>query len=193
MAAAAPISNNDFDEIAHFRLDGQDRRALNKLGWVDTDEHVRPFMHTLTPDGWTRCVQELTAQAPKPAGSPLVGALYAVLGGLDRHRRQTGVSLKAIFQGNGKADEPTDTESFVRSAYRALVREPGGWVSLADLRQRLSDLPRSDVDTALKAMISRPGVSLIPEADQSSLKERDREAAVRIGGEHKHLIAIEGR
>jgi hypothetical protein len=194
MATGRQISNNEMFEIAHFKLHGKDKNVLNDEGWVKTDESRTPYRHVLTTEGWKRCIEELVAEAPERAGGgPLVGALYAVLHGLDRHRKQTGASLNTIFQVNGTATSSQDTESLIRDAYRALAREPGGWVSLADLRERLRDMPRSELDTTLKAMISRPGVSIIPEADQSSLKERDREAAVRIGGEYKHLIAIEGR
>jgi len=42
-------------------------------------------------------------------------------------------------------------------------------------------------------LVRQPVVIVIPETDLSSLNSRDREAAVRIGGEFKHLLAIEGR
>src|SRR5439155_12369777 len=102
--------------------------------------------------------------------------------------RRNGGDLSAIF-GAG----PDDVESLVRDTYRSLVREPGGWVSLADLRDKLAGVPAAAVDAALKQLVRQPDVILIPETDQSSLNARDREAAVRIGGEVKHLLAIEGR
>ncbi len=66
-------------------------------------------------------------------------------------------------------------------------------VSLADLRDKLAGVPAAAVDAALKQLVRQPDVVLIPETDQSSLNPRDRQAAVRIGGEYKHLLAIEGR
>jgi hypothetical protein len=187
------MSNNELDEVAHFRLHGQERKPLNKAGWVETDEKATPHVHELTDAGMKWCVEELKTRAPERAGSPLVGALYAVLAGLDRHLERTGSSLSALFQGAEKHGAPADTESQIRAAYRGLAREPGGWVSMADLRDRLGDISSSDIETALKQMIRKPGVMLIPEADQASLKPRDRQAAVRIGGEFKDLLAIEGQ
>ena len=189
MAGGGRMSNNEMEEIARFRLDGKERGALNRMGFVTTDETVRPFAHELTNEGAARCAEELRAAPPAPRmGSPLVGALYAVLGGLDRYLRRNGGDLSAIF-GAG----PDDVESLVRDTYRSLVREPGGWVSLADLRDKLAGVPAAAVDAALKQLVRQPDVILIPETDQSSLNARDREAAVRIGGEFKHLLAIEGR
>jgi hypothetical protein len=40
-------------------------------------------------------------------------------------------------------------------------------------------------------MFTARRVNLIPQANQSALTAEDREAALRLGGEHKHLISIE--
>jgi hypothetical protein len=82
-------------------------------------------------------------------------------------------------------------EQRIRAAYRKLATEPAGWVSLADLRDQLADIPRAELDTALKWMAVQPGVRLIPVANQKSLSTRDREAALRFGGEDNHAFAIE--
>src|SRR4051794_25658201 len=79
------MSNNDLDRVAHFRLHGKDREPLNIAGWVETDTTAMPHIHALTDAGVKWCAEELKTPAPERAGSPLVGALYAVLGGLDRH------------------------------------------------------------------------------------------------------------
>jgi hypothetical protein len=85
-----------------------------------------------------------------------------------------------------------DLEERIRTAYAKLAAEPAGWVSLADLRALLDDIPRAELDTALKWMAVQPGVRLIPVANLKSLSERDREAALRFGGEENHAFAIEG-
>ncbi|MCL6640029.1 MAG: hypothetical protein K6T92_01520, partial [Candidatus Rokubacteria bacterium] len=82
-------------------------------------------------------------------------------------------------------------EERIRTAYAKLATEPAGWVSLADLRELLDDIPRAELDTALKWMAVQPGVRLIPVANQKSLSTRDREAALRFGGEENHAFAIE--
>jgi hypothetical protein len=41
------------------------------------------------------------------------------------------------------------------------------------------------------AMFTVRRVNLIPQSNQQALTAADRESALRIGGEHKHLISIE--
>ena len=204
LASGRELENTRFKELANFKLEKPDRDRLNKAGWVQTDTSVRPYLHRLTDNGVQRCQQELTAEPPQRAGSPLVGALYAIMAGVDRYLQRTGGSFADVFTGKGapasRVAEPaaetraqSDAEPMVREAYRSLTREPNGWVSLADLRDKLSDVPRAAVDDALRRMARDPRVGMIPEADQSSLRSRDHEAAIRIGGEYKHLLSIEGR
>jgi hypothetical protein len=83
-------------------------------------------------------------------------------------------------------------EERIRTGYAKLAAEPAGWVSLADLRELLDDIPRAELDTALKWMAVQPGVRLIPVANLKSLSTRDHDAALRFGGEDNHAFAIEG-
>ncbi|MEU8388477.1 hypothetical protein [Micromonospora sp. NPDC048842] len=83
-----------------------------------------------------------------------------------------------------------DVEALVRSAYRDLATAPGAWVGLADVRDRLADTDRAALDAALRAMVGREDVRIIPVANTKSLTTRDRAAAVRIGNEDNHALAI---
>jgi len=98
---------------------------------------------------------------------------------------------RAGAQPSGRVPAVDTVEQRIRAAYASLATEPAGWVSLADLRERLADIPRAELDTALKWMAVQPGVRLIPVANQKSLSMRDREAALRFGGEENHAFAIE--
>jgi hypothetical protein len=62
---------------------------------------------------------------------------------------------------------------------------------LAALRKHLTEVPRDELDAALLRLERQPGVSLIPEENRKTLTEDDRAAALRIGNEDNHLIAIE--
>ena len=84
-----------------------------------------------------------------------------------------------------------DVESRIRAVYRDLVRESGQWLGLADLRDRLSGLDPSAVDDTLRAMAQMKGVRIIPIANSKGLDERDREAALRMGGEYHHALSID--
>lgn len=83
-----------------------------------------------------------------------------------------------------------EVEALVRSAYRELATAPGAWVGLADVRDRLADTDRAALDAALRAMVGRDDVRIIPVANTKSLTARDRAAAVRIGNEDNHALAI---
>ena len=88
--------------------------------------------------------------------------------------------------------DAASVEKRIRSAYQELVQEPRGWIGLRPLREKLGDLPQGDVDEGLLRLDLLPGVYLQPESDQKNLTDADRAAAIRIGGELKHLLSIEG-
>jgi hypothetical protein len=132
--------------------------------------------------------------------------LYGVLNNIDIYMRRSGSTMADFFSAEaapdavagvvpGMGNQTPDTDSVekrIRSAYQELVPEHRGWIGLRSLRERLADLPRGDVDEGLLRLDLRPGVYLQPESDQKSLTDADREAAIRIGGEPKHLLSIEG-
>ncbi|WP_326563467.1 hypothetical protein [Micromonospora peucetia] len=101
----------------------------------------------------------------------------------------TGPGAVATEPG-AAATEAGAVEALVRAAYHELARKPGAWVGLADLREHLGAQDRATVDAALRAMVGQDGVRIIPVANTKSLTARDRAAAVRIGDEENHTLAI---
>jgi hypothetical protein len=89
-----------------------------------------------------------------------------------------------------RAQVIAETIDAIRGAYQSLRAEPGAWVSLTRLRARLADIARADLDTALLEMVLEPGVMLDPEFNQKTLTPADRAAALRMGGENCHVLAI---
>ncbi|MEE3919210.1 hypothetical protein V2I01_15175 [Micromonospora sp. BRA006-A] len=53
-------------------------------------------------------------------------------------------------------------EARVVAAYRALADEPGAWVSLRRLRPFFADVPRDDLDEALRQLSRSEGVTIAP-------------------------------
>lgn len=84
-----------------------------------------------------------------------------------------------------------DIEQRIRTTYTALAATPHGWVSLGRLRGALADVPRAAMDEGLRRLDLVHGVFLVPEPNKKTLSDAERAAAIRIGGEDKHLIAIE--
>lgn len=208
MVEARRLTNGELRELAGFTLTGEDNRKLVKLGLVETDKAKRPFAHELTDEGW-RVVRQLHAVAPPKSGGSTTRSLLVVLSNLHRSLDRLRVSHGDFFKQTdeaapaaGTAPRPAtpatpavpvataDVEALVRAAYRDLAKAPGAWVGLADVRDRLTDTDRDTVDATLRAMAGREDVRIIPVANTKSLTPRDRAAAVRIGNEDNHALAI---
>ncbi|MEU8115693.1 hypothetical protein [Micromonospora sp. NPDC048947] len=216
MVEARRLTNVELKELAGFTLTGKDNTKLVDLGLVDTDRTHRPFAHELTDEGW-RVARQLHTAAPPKQGGSTTRSLFVVLSNLhrslDRLRvshgdffKQTEATAPATREPGHEAPAPTATattgapaaapvsavevEALVRSAYRDLATAPGAWVGLADVRDRLADTDRAALDAALRAMVGREDVRIIPVANTKSLTARDRAAAVRIGNEDNHALAI---
>ena len=184
MAAAREVSNTELDDLAGFRIHKELREPLNKAGLVVTRTTRTPHTHELTDKGWAWCAKELAEHRPHAAGS-LGGAFYAVLNGLERFLRRENRRLADVFAPEA------DLRDQIRRAYQKLTAKPGDWVPLADLRPLLNGAAKADVDRALKEL-SRAGVAqLAPDSNRKALTEADHAAAIRVGGEDNHLLAIE--
>lgn len=85
--------------------------------------------------------------------------------------------------------DPPSTEGLIRSAYDQLAPAPRDWVRLADLRSAV-DAPRAQVDDAIKRLSRSQQATLAPVQDQRTLTSADEDAAIRLGGESKHLVSI---
>lgn len=187
MAESRPVPNPELERLGP-KLEKPGRDRLNRLGLVETTPG-RPLVHELTDSGWALC-RELFGADPPPRPSGQGKALYTLLAALRRYFDHAELVPADIFL------PPADNvaggvEDQLRAAYTRITAKPGGWVNLVQLRREVSGLGRNDVDTALVNLYQQPGVSLIPEENQKVLTEADRAAAVVIGDQPKHLIAIE--
>ncbi|MGN9765420.1 hypothetical protein ACTMS2_09625 [Micromonospora sp. SD12] len=207
MVEARELTNTELKELAGFSLTRADNAKLVTLGLVQTDRSHRPFSHELTDEGW-RVVRQLHAGAPPARSGSATRSLFTLLAGLHRSLSRLGLSHADFFTQQSVAPdpaagstppgaasapvaaEPEAVEALIRAAYRELAREPGAWVGLADLREHLGGQDRATVDATLRAMVHRDGVRIIPVANTKSLTPRDRAAAVRIGDEENHTLAI---
>lgn len=90
-------------------------------------------------------------------------------------------------------DLPKDSaavEQSVRQAYVDLAVKPGDEVSIADLRDKLADVPKRDLDQALLKMDRERKIQLEPNPHRINLTARDKAAAIPLGGEDMHLLTI---
>lgn len=68
----------------------------------------------------------------------------------------------------------------------------GPWISMVRMRNALSTLgwSRERQDTELTRFLRQRKSIMIPESNQKAMDKRDRDAALHIGNEDKHLISI---
>ncbi|HEV7649896.1 MAG TPA: hypothetical protein VGP26_17250 [Actinophytocola sp.] len=191
MGLSRAASNTELHEMAGIRIDGRVRRDLNEQQLVvSTRANGRaPFVHELTDKGWRRCEDLLTAELDGRATS-LGKALHVVLAGLDRYRQRKNLRLADIFQPPAEITRD-ELEPHIRAAYAKLAREQYDWVRLADLRGLLDGASREDVDGAFLEMSRNRKAQFSSASNNKALTDADRAAAVEIGGEKNHLIAIE--
>jgi hypothetical protein len=86
---------------------------------------------------------------------------------------------------------PKDTKTAIRTAYARLVGPRSEFVALAALRADLAGYDRADVDRALLQMARERGVHIHPLSNLKALTQADRDAALWMGGQDNHAIAIE--
>ena len=206
LGEARQVANPELEQLIGVRLDGAERRDLNDRRLVESTRAGRAFAHELSDAGWRWCAHELAA-APAGRGSSLERAHYRVFAVFARYLDAAGLSLadvvrpeaetagaEAEAEAAGAEAAEVDLTACIEAGYRSLAAGSGEFVSLRELRLRLTELtgrPRPDVDSALAALFTAQRINLIPQSNQRALSDADREAALRIGGESKHLISIE--
>lgn len=187
LGAARRVANPELEALIGVRLDGAERRDLNDRKLVESTRAGRAYAHELSDAGWRWCNQELAAAPGERAGS-LERGHYLVFGLFARYLDAAGLSLADVVRPD---DDEADLSACIEAGYRSLATASGGFVGLRELRLQLPGRPRPEVDAALAAMFTAQQINLIPQSNQRALSDADREAALPIGGEYKHLISIE--
>jgi hypothetical protein len=199
MAEAREVSNAYLTNDRRLRLDNKLRDRLERDGLITVrrDPRRRLFLE-LTERGWRWCADQDGAEVPAGAGHGGAAA-YAILAGLRRNLSRLKLSLPELFARYDEPEPPveaamvppsTSVEAQIRKAYQELAPGPGAWVKLADIRHVLGGLDRVEVDRTLVVMNRTPEVRIVPESNQKVLSDLDRAAAIQIGNQDKHLIAI---
>ena len=191
LAAGDDRTNRQLKDEHGVDFKAEDRRPLNERGLVETRKVGQRLHHELTDKGWAWCTDEMTADRPVRSG-PLGAALYALMPLFDAYMRKSGDALAdlGVQEVGGRLVDPSDVEEEVRRAYSALADRPGGWVGLADLRERLSGIDRAAVDDTLIRLSDARQAELVPESNRKALRPEDHEAALKLGGSPAHLLAI---
>jgi hypothetical protein len=192
MVEAREVTNPELVARYGLNVRKENRDKLNELGYVASRRVGQPYMHVLDDKGWLRVQDDLDVSSPNARA---IGAALAALHSGLRERVLPRTNCRNLAELFALTDimppqRPTNLEVRLRSAYAALVSEPGEWLALTRLRPFFADVSRDEVDEALDHLLRSPDVNIVPESNQKSLSEADRAAALRIGGQDKHLLAI---
>ncbi len=190
MAIGREVPNAELKREYGLDLDKPMRERLNQDGLLRSREKSRRWFHELTDGGWAHVVKELGAKAPPRAGSG-GRALYALLNGLKTALDAREMLLQDLFGAVTPPPPPPPLAERIAQAYRELASGLWDWVELRDLRSRLGDCPRREVDAELTRMFRAKEINLTLHEDPRRVTPADRDAALRIGVDDMHLISME--
>jgi hypothetical protein len=176
------ISNSEMDQIYGFRLVGRPLQRLLADDYIVTNKEHAPYRHVIAQAGLDVLAEPWS-----------VGDDHVEKGERRTTReRQLWAALVAFqrLQAGPAKRKPADLDGRIRMAYEKLAAGPGEWVSLAALRPLLADVPKAKLDAALNQMLRDEDVWLEPDQLEGRLSVEERKAAVDVGGESRHKLAI---
>jgi hypothetical protein len=183
MLANREVPNTELANQHKIKLSPIDRVTLNTDGLLKTSTKTKPYVHKITDDGINWCMGDLVDGEPPSRSGPLARAYSELLRYLVRYHQQRGTLAEAIRLGG--------LESLIRAVYLDLSAKPQDWIRLARIRPRLNGADNREVDDVLLKMMKTGTVHLAPDSNRKVLTDADHAAAVRIGSEDLHLMAIE--
>ena len=193
MSENRDIRNPDLEKDFGFELKKPSRDKLNRLNYLQTRTEGRVMVHRLGDAAWDLLRKPLNFDGARPRafGAALGSLLAAVRRDLERSNR----SLAMAFAPEQAGPTPppaveADLTDRIREVYVANASAPGAWVSIADIRRKLDDVAPATLDAALRRLEQAADVNIVPESNQKALSEADRQAAVTIGDQPKHFLAI---
>jgi DNA-binding PadR family transcriptional regulator len=176
-------------------LKKRDRDALEQAGFIEHDRRRnskgrQAIYIQLTDKAWAWAGEHMHAElsSGSKAASPI---FQAFLTKLQPVLQQHQIPLAEIFSPTEIAHSQ-EPEQQLREAYFALSEgKPNVRVRLAQLRQRLTTLPRSRLDTLLLQLQTEGKLVLYPLDDPQEISPEDREAALDVAGFERHIVYLQ--
>ncbi|WP_186627024.1 hypothetical protein [Rhodococcus sp. BP22] len=208
MAESRPLKLTEL-RVLGSELSAKSRDKLLGAELIGVEKVGRGIVVDLTDKGWARGSQEFGAPAPSQASRSGGKTLYTLLRAMRRYFDRVGIEPNEVFlpvtmdtsqkhavigpvvENSAENAVDSDPESLVRDSYHRLASEPRAWVSLTRLREALRTMDPSVLDAALSSLYRAQEINLIPEANQATLTDPDRAAALRIGGQTRHMMRID--
>lgn len=215
-AEGRELSNTEMDKIYRVRLISPAYEKLNAAGYVESDTTRRPYRHAITTEGakvlgvplvidsdqaeegdkrstrekqlWAALVA-LQNQTLRLPAAPAPDPAPASAPDPDPAPASAAEHSAPPAAQNGATTSSQDLGGRIRAAYAQLAA-PGTWVALTAIRPLFTDVPKSELDRALVRLLAAPDVRLEPEPFGHRIGAQERQAAVHIGGEDRHKLAI---
>lgn len=183
MLANREVPNVELKDTYKISLPPKDRDVLNHDKLLETLKEGRRLIHRITDKGIDWCMTHLVESELPARVGPQARVNQELLRRLVPFLRERGLLAQAI--------RSRGLEELIRQVYLELGDGYQDWVRLAKIRPRLNGAARDEVDETLLKMVRTGSVHLVPDSNRKVLTEDDHAAAIRIGGEDKHLMAIE--
>jgi hypothetical protein len=198
-------------DLPYKRLQAKLRKQLEVAGWIKIEKVARTSrskvnVASLTERGWYGLEQNL--KTPIAKGHATASVLQRLLAGLDRHIAEGRIALADICDElSAPAGQPLPLDSIEPTAalnpailkrriYDACRRIAGDGIynvriRLSDLRAQLADVPRPDVDRALRELERSKASVLNKLDDPREIRPDDEVAAIKIpGGSRRHVLYL---
>ena len=149
----------------------------------------------LTDGGWRWVMENLDSELPGKDGvSALLMEVLKRLSGFLRanHFNLTDVIQQRQVTPAGNAEERDAKEALLQAA-EDLGGAKASQIRLRDLRPKLANYSRQEVDAAIRELQVEEILSVIPIDLPTDIDERDREAAIDIAEKPRHAIIVLGR
>ncbi|MDD8026758.1 MAG: hypothetical protein PHI34_09600 [Acidobacteriota bacterium] len=188
------------------KLSPKERAQMEEAGLIRLEKRGRSNHIVLTDKAWGWAAGHLDAafSSNSPAAAPALGGLlkklkaYLVVGDLALadflHPRPAKPKLEAKPQAVPSLTAASaDLEAAVVRAYlQASGSAWNVWVKLTEIRRRLPDVPRPDLDAALIRLEKAKRAILYPIDDPQSVRPEDTAAALVVAGFKRHIVLMRG-
>lgn len=183
MLANREVPNVELKEVYKISLVPKDREPVNRDKLLETLKDGRRLVHKITDKGIDWCMTHLLESELPARVGPQARVNQELLRRMVPFLRERGLLAEAIRSQGLK--------ELIRQVYLELGDGYDDWVRLAKIRPQLDGAGREEVDETLLKMVQGGDTHLVASANRKVLTDDDHAAAIRIGGEDKHLMAIE--
>ncbi len=182
----------------------KERAQLIDAGLIRLDKRGKSTHLVLTDKAWGWAAEHLDApfSLQSLAAAPALGGLLKRLKTFleIRHLALADFLNPRPLQPKPDAGAPVPgpapaaASSLEAAAVRAYLQASGSvwnvWVKLADIRKRLPDVPRADLDRELLRLEKTGRAILYPIEDPEALRPEDESAALLVAGFKRHILRM---